>query len=75
MEITLKIKSDISNKKVFYTDSNGLDMMERKLNYRPTFNVSNYEPIPGNFYPVTSIIGIKDWLNKNPSLYIINDRS
>lgn len=45
---------------VFYTDSNGREMLERKLNYRPTWDVDIQEPIAGNYYPVTSKISIKD---------------
>ena len=59
------------NKPVFYTDLNGLEMMERtidKFNYIETANTS----YGGNFYPVTSSISIKDE-NKN-IVTIFNDR-
>jgi hypothetical protein len=29
---------NINNNGTFYTDSNGLEMQERKINYRPTWN-------------------------------------
>ena len=59
-EIITKYASNIDNKGVFYTDSNGRDMLERKINYRPTWKVKLEEPISGNYYPVTAKISIKD---------------
>jgi len=52
---------NFENEKTFYTDSNGLDMQKRVLNYRPTwdiqmnYNVSN-DNITANFYPINSAI-------------------
>lgn len=38
-EVTINFRSfDIDNNNTFYTDSNGLEMQERILNYRPTWN-------------------------------------
>lgn len=56
---------NFNNNKTFYTDSNGLEMQERILNYRPTWNISrNYnksnDNITANFYPVTSAISMFD---------------
>jgi len=41
---------DIKNADIFYTDSNGLEMMERKFNYRPTWDLNVTEPAAGNYY-------------------------
>ena len=42
-EVTVNWKSfDIKNAGVFYTDSNGLEMQERWLNYRPTWNFTSF---------------------------------
>ena len=60
-EITLNIQTKIENNDEFYTDSNGLEMIQRKLNYRPTWNFSKTDdPIASNYYPITKMISIKD---------------
>jgi len=64
-EVVMDFKVDkLNNNQTFYTDSNGLEMQERILNYRPTWNISlNYEEhndnISANFYPINSAISIK----------------
>ena len=72
-------KTNINNMKedykpIFYTDTNGLEMIQRKIdkfNYMEMENVS----IAGNFYPVTSAISIKDENNYDPNIVtIFNDR-
>uniref|UniRef100_A0A8D8PLF5 Alpha-mannosidase n=1 Tax=Cacopsylla melanoneura TaxID=428564 RepID=A0A8D8PLF5_9HEMI len=49
----------LSNQGVFYTDSNGREMLKRVKDYRPTWNYEVNEPISGNYYPVTSRISLK----------------
>lgn len=44
----------------FYTDSNGLEMQLRKLNYRPTWKLNVSEPVAGNYYPINAMISIND---------------
>lgn len=52
-EVTINFRSfDIDNNKTFYTDSNGLEMQERILNYRPTWNWTGSQNVSGNYYPV-----------------------
>lgn len=38
-EVTVNFHSQLDNQGVFYTDSNGLEMMRRELNYRPTWDL------------------------------------
>ena len=55
---------DKDKRPIFYTDSNGLEMMKRtidKFEYKETEGIST----GGNFYPVTTSISIKDENNKN----------
>jgi len=41
VEVTANFEShDIKNQDTFYTDSNGLEMQKRVLNYRPTWDWS-----------------------------------
>lgn len=63
-EVTVNFEaSSIDNKDVFYTDSNGLGMQERILNYRPSYNLTIKDGglnITANYYPVVSAIAIRD---------------
>jgi len=61
MEVTVNFYSfDIDNKNIFYTDSNGLEMQRRQLNYRPTWSFSNSDVnVTQNYFPVQTAIAIK----------------
>ncbi|KAG7306829.1 hypothetical protein JYU34_008275 [Plutella xylostella] len=59
-EIVAMYSSNMINNGEFYTDSNGRQMLKRKLNYRPQWNLTLDEPIAGNYYPVTNKISIED---------------
>jgi hypothetical protein len=74
-EVTVNWKSfDIKNNGVFWTDSNGLEMQQRWLNYRPTYNLSSFENVTTNYYPVNSAISIVDPKTKL-KFTVLNDRS
>ena len=50
-----------NNNETFYTDSNGLEMQKRILNYRPSWDFSTQwdetnENVTANYYPITSAI-------------------
>ncbi|XP_068627375.1 lysosomal alpha-mannosidase-like [Battus philenor] len=59
-EYVVKYETGVSNDGVFYTDSNGRQMLKRKLNERPQWNLTLQEPIAGNYYPVTNEMYIED---------------
>ena len=68
---------DFNNNQTFFTDSNGLEMQKRILNYRPTWDLqANYnqsnENITANYYPVQSAISMKDG---SRVFTVMNDRS
>ena len=72
----MKITShDIENNGIFYTDSNGLDMIKRVYNLKP-----EYEPslignmITANYYPINSAIYVQDF-DGGERMTILNDRS
>ncbi|KAL4481724.1 hypothetical protein ABPG74_007813 [Tetrahymena malaccensis] len=73
-EVVLLIKTEISNNQTFYTDSNGLELQKRILNYRPTWELKVHEKVSGNYYPVNGMILIKD-INTGKRVSIVNDRS
>merc|ERR1711893_173120 len=62
------------NDDTFYTDSNGLEMQKRILNYRPDWTLKTDEFASSNYYPVNSAIAIRS-PSTNKQLTIMNDRS
>ena len=50
----------IANEGTFYTDSNGREFMKRQRSHRPTWNLTEYQPVAGNYYPVNAAIYIED---------------
>ncbi|XP_045541142.1 lysosomal alpha-mannosidase-like [Papilio machaon] len=71
-EYIIRYETDLNNNGVFYTDSNGRQMLKRKLNHRPQWNLTLAEPIAGNYYPITNKIYIED---ENNRLSVLTDRS
>lgn len=71
-EVITKYSSDIQSEGIFYTDSNGREYVERKRNYRPSWNLQVNEPVAGNYYPVNTGIYIKD---NRAELTVLTDRS
>ena len=73
IEVVMRIGSQsIKNNQTFYTDSMGLEMQKRVLNYRPTWDLELIEPVAGNYYPVNSMIEIHD---DQKAMEIIIDRA
>ncbi|XP_036596650.1 lysosomal alpha-mannosidase-like [Trichosurus vulpecula] len=56
----------------FYTDSNGREILERRRDHRPTWDLKQTEPVAGNYYPVNSRIYITDG---QIQLTVLTDRS
>jgi hypothetical protein len=73
MELVLRIQSDsIQNQGIFYTDSMGMELQQRVLNHRDSWDLDVNEPISGNFYPVNSAIVIRDCKRE---LQVLPDRA
>ena len=64
----------IDNKDVFYTDSNGLEMQKRVIDYRPDFTLDTKMKVNDNYYPINSAIAIRR-KSDNTQLTVMNDRS
>lgn len=77
-EVTVNFHApNINNDGVFYTDSNGLEMQKRILNYRPTWNLtlaSGGSNITANYYPIQTAIAIRDETT-GMQMTVMNDRS
>ncbi|KAH8282663.1 hypothetical protein KR054_009022 [Drosophila jambulina] len=72
-EIVTVFQSGISNEGVFYTDSNGREMIRREKDMREDFIPDlSEQPVSGNIYPVTSRFAMQD---NSRRLVLFNDRS
>ncbi|KAH8283709.1 hypothetical protein KR018_012608 [Drosophila ironensis] len=72
-EVVTIFQSGISNNGVFYTDSNGREVMRREKDKREGYDPKlSEEPVSANYYPVTSRIAIQD---NSRRLVLFNDRS
>jgi len=73
-EVVSRFSSCMQSTGTFYTDSNGREFIQRKGNYRPTWNLEVYEPVAGNYYPVNAAIYVEDE-SKKSALAVAVDRS
>ncbi|XP_072528049.1 lysosomal alpha-mannosidase isoform X1 [Salminus brasiliensis] len=71
-EVITRLDSNISSAEYFYTDSNGREVLQRRKDFRPTWDLKQTEPIAGNYYPMNSRAFIKD---KESQLTVVTDRS
>ncbi|XP_043940666.1 lysosomal alpha-mannosidase [Protopterus annectens] len=71
-EIISRFDTPLKTSGIFYTDSNGREILQRRRDYRPTWKLEQTEPVAGNYYPVNSRIFIKD---NNVQLTVLTDRS
>ncbi|XP_069460399.1 lysosomal alpha-mannosidase-like [Ambystoma mexicanum] len=71
-EVVSRFETDLYTDGRFYTDSNGREILERRVDYRETWELNQTEPVAGNYYPVNSRIYIK---NKKVQLTVLTDRS
>ncbi len=78
-EVIVRYSTDIKSGDAFYTDSNGREMQERRLNYRPTWELEQTEPVAGNYYPVNAAAAIRtagvDGSGGGAQLTVLTDRS
>lgn len=61
-EVTVNFEAkDFDNQNVFWTDSNGMAMQKRVLNYRPTWHLKTIQNlnITANYYPIQSCISMR----------------
>lgn len=71
---------DFDNNGEFWTDSNGLEMQRRQLNYRSYYNITDrvYSitnlNITANYYPINSAISMKEHLGMR-QFTVMNDKS
>lgn len=71
-EFVTKVCSKIQSNDIFYTDSNGREFLRRKRSFRPTWNLTEFEWVAGNYYPINAALYIED---EKSSLSVVVDRS
>ncbi|XP_017153506.2 lysosomal alpha-mannosidase isoform X1 [Drosophila miranda] len=71
-EVITRFNSGIESAGIFYTDSNGREMIKRQRNRRDTWNLKLNEEVSGNYYPVTTKITLED---KTARMAILTDRA
>ncbi|XP_058146251.1 lysosomal alpha-mannosidase [Dasypus novemcinctus] len=71
-EIVSRFDTPLETGGRFYTDSNGREILERRRDYRPTWDLNQTEPVAGNYYPVNTRIYITDG---KVQLTVLTDRS
>jgi lysosomal alpha-mannosidase len=77
IEVTLNVQPiGFDNDKVFYTDSNGLQMQKRVLDERPDWKlkIEGTEHITANYYPINSALTMQDKTRRD-WFTLLNDRS
>lgn len=73
-EIITKYTTNLNTQNTWYSDSNGIELLQRKLNYRPSWNFTVEEPVAGNYVPIDAITTINDPTQKL-QLSVVVDRS
>ncbi|GCC34708.1 hypothetical protein chiPu_0013183 [Chiloscyllium punctatum] len=71
-EVISRFDTSLKTKGIFYTDSNGREILTRRRDYRPTWKLEQTEPVAGNYFPVNSRIYMKD---SKMQLTVLTDRS
>uniref|UniRef100_A0A7E4WCA8 Alpha-mannosidase n=1 Tax=Panagrellus redivivus TaxID=6233 RepID=A0A7E4WCA8_PANRE len=71
-ELISRYETGIGSKDIFYTDSNGRQLIQRKRNYNPDFQVDTNQVVSMNMLPVNSRALIKD---EKTAFTVLTDRS
>ncbi|XP_070572085.1 lysosomal alpha-mannosidase-like isoform X2 [Ptychodera flava] len=72
MEIITRFETPLKSDKLFYTDANGRQMIQRRRNHRDTYPLPMINLVAANYFPVNSRIYIKD---DEAQLTVLTDRS
>eukprot|EP01132_Coremiostelium_polycephalum_P008521 gene8521-10475_t len=73
-EVISRYTTNLDTQNTWYTDSNGMEMQKRVLNYRPSWNFTVVQPTSGNYVPVNNIAYIQD-TKAQSQFTVITDRS
>lgn len=71
-EVITRLQTNIKSNGVFYTDSNGREILKRTRNGREFFKPNLTEKVSANYYPITSKIALED---DKTRIAVLNDRA
>jgi hypothetical protein len=71
-EIVVRFETPLQSASRFYTDSKGLEFMERTRNHRPTWEVNITDSVAGNYYPMNAAAYLRD---ADMQFSVLTDRS
>lgn len=71
-DVVTKITTTTKSNKIFYTDSNGRDFLQRIRDFREDWNLEVNQPVAGNYYPINLGMYLKD---DSSEVSILVDRS
>ena len=63
------------NQPQIFTDSEGINMMQRIKDIRPNYKYELTEKVTSNFYPITAVVSLSDTGNKKNKISIYSDRA
>lgn len=76
MVVRWKMFDGFNSSSTFWTDSNALGMVERKLYHKDSFGQNaTFNNISSNYYPVDSAIAIRDFNKSRIQVTVMNDRA
>lgn len=73
-EVVTRYTTNLKSNEIFFTDSNGRQMLRRRRNSRPTWNQTFDEVISSNYYPVATKIFLQQ-PERKLKLSVFTDRS
>jgi len=83
-EVVTRYNTGVNNDATFFTDSNGREFIKRQRNHRPTWDLTVFQPVAGNYYPVNAAIYVEengkdtddiDSQETGPSFAVVTDRT
>lgn len=83
-EVVTRYNTGVNNDATFYTDSNGREFLKRRRNHRPTWDLTVFEPVAGNYYPINAAIYVDEKENTTnetglretgPAFAVVTDRT
>jgi hypothetical protein len=83
-EVVARYNTGVNNDATFYTDSNAREFIKRRRNERPTWDLTVFEPVAGNYYPVNVAIYVDekeaavdgtDLEKAGPAFAVVTDRN